>query len=326
MQRLVVALVILTMASLALATPSPRGGVEASNPGAMPSPLLGCPDVSGDGTVDLFEDIFGVASLFGLGPGDPGYHVLYDVGAPVNQPIDLFEDIFGVAQHFGEVCPAVDTEVVKATLWGMTVPPQTENVGSLAAIGYIRASGDVPGQGIHYVKIQNWDGFFDPQAPEGLVYNDGKLVAQLYVVDGGVVGWGNPPPNPNGPALHEVNIDAFCTPVSGNTKCSWSTAEGWHDHHRLCTVHIGTPSTATTAGLSESGCATFSGGEPACTVPITTVPCYRYSALVGWMGHLWNHQLNANWVDEDGDTTPDNGRFADCFPDTQGWKASNCPS
>jgi hypothetical protein len=41
------------------------------------------------------------------------------------------------------------------------------------------------------------------------------------------------------------------------------------------------------------------------------------------MGHLWNHLPNANQVpDVDGTM---NGRFADCFPDTQGWKAYNCP-
>lgn len=326
MTRVLVGLAAALLVALSFGAERNGNGAEASHPGVTPAPLLSCPDVDGSGDVTLFEDVFPIASLFGKGPGDPGYHVMYDVVAPVNAPINI-DDIMSAALRFGEACPAVDTEVARATLWGLFNLPLTEDPAALAAISYYRGSTDVPGQGVHYTKLQNWDGVFDPMAPEGLVYNNGKLVAQLYVVSGDVVGWGSPPPNPSGPSIHDVDIDAFCAPQPPNTdRCSWSTNEGWHDHHNLCTVHIGSPGAFAIPGFSSSSCFNFSGGEPLCTVPVTVTPCYRWDDLVGWMGHLWNHQLNPNWIDEDGDAVPDNGRFADCSPDLEGWKASNCPS
>jgi hypothetical protein len=326
MTKVLVSLVAATLVALSFGTERHGNGVEASQPGFAPAPLLSCPDFGGDGTVDLYNDIFAVAFLFGATNGDANYHPLYDF-ALADGTIDLYNDIFAVALEFGAQCPPVDTEVARATVWGIENLPATENAAALAAIGYYRGSTDVPGQGVHYTKLENWDGVFDPMAPEGLVYNNGKLVAQLYVVSGDVVGWGSPPPNPSGPSMHNVNIDSFCSPQPPNTdRCSWATNEGWHDHHNLCTVHIGTPGSIALPGLSSSGCFSFSGGEPLCTVPVTTTPCYRWDDLVGWMGHLWNHQLNPNWIDEDGDTVPDNGRFADCSPDLEGWKASTCPS
>jgi hypothetical protein len=44
---------------------------------------------------------------------------------------------------------------------------------------------------------------------------------------------------------------------------------------------------------------------------------------MGWMGHLWNWQPNANRVPDINGSQ--NGRFADCFPDGGVWKAYNCP-
>jgi hypothetical protein len=49
---------------------------------------------------------------------------------------------------------------------------------------------------------------------------------------------------------------------------------------------------------------------------------WKWKAIVGWMGHLWNHKLNPNQVPDSGSM---NGRFADCTPDGQGWKAYTCP-
>jgi len=78
-------------------------------------------DIDGNGLIDLFIDIFGVAGLFGadadaLPPGEPdGYLASHDRGAPyannwnLTGPdglIDLFNDIFGVAFQFGHDCTA----------------------------------------------------------------------------------------------------------------------------------------------------------------------------------------------------------------------------
>jgi hypothetical protein len=258
--------------------------------------------------------------------------------------IDLFNDIFGVANEFGATCPAVDLQVAKATLWGIANLPKLDDAAGVTALqgmGYYRGSSDVPGQGIHYTKLQNWDGTFDPQAPEGVVYNNGKLAAQLYVIDGASVGWGTheapayPPNWPPPTTPHDVDLEEpadgapdgpACSPA-----CSWAGGEGWHLHYFLCTVHIGHVSAAAIPaqlvypGLdvrTQSSCASFAN-EPECTVPVTTTPCYRFGQTVGWMGHLWNHELNPNQI---ADVGGNNGRFADCVPDGSGWKAFNCPS
>jgi len=78
-------------------------------------------DIDGNGVVDLFIDIFGVANAFGDDadsdpPGEPdGYDPALDRSAPPpgmdvwdmgppNGTIDLFNDIFGVAFQFGHDC------------------------------------------------------------------------------------------------------------------------------------------------------------------------------------------------------------------------------
>ncbi|MDZ4279086.1 MAG: flexitail domain-containing putative surface protein, partial [Dehalococcoidia bacterium] len=80
-------------------------------------------DVNGDGTVDLFVDVFGVAGAFGQGPGGPDYSTGKDRSPPPSEAeepdpdkrepwdmgppdtmIDLFVDIFGVALQFGHDC------------------------------------------------------------------------------------------------------------------------------------------------------------------------------------------------------------------------------
>jgi hypothetical protein len=83
-------------------------------------------DVNGDGTVDLFIDIFSVAAAFGddsdsdSGTGNPepdGYDPALDRSPPLmgdftwemqgpDGLIDLFTDIFGVAMQFGHTCSA----------------------------------------------------------------------------------------------------------------------------------------------------------------------------------------------------------------------------
>lgn len=67
-------------------------------------------DVDGNGTVDLFVDIFGVAGLFGQSNPPIAYDRSGVVGPNpwnINGPdgtIDLFLDIFGVANQFGHAC------------------------------------------------------------------------------------------------------------------------------------------------------------------------------------------------------------------------------
>jgi hypothetical protein len=72
-------------------------------------------DTDGNGTVDLFIDIFAVAGAYGALYGAPsGYDISLDRGPPYGEDvwdlrgadglIDLFTDIFGVAFQFGHTC------------------------------------------------------------------------------------------------------------------------------------------------------------------------------------------------------------------------------
>jgi len=134
-------------------TPCPTEGCPTATPTVTPRPdtdVDGCTDIEelgpdeesggrrnpanpwdfydvhplgGNGVIDLFGDIFGVAYLFGYETGDPGYDPSFDRSAPPTEAeepdpskrepwdmgapdgtIDLFIDIFGVAYQFGHAC------------------------------------------------------------------------------------------------------------------------------------------------------------------------------------------------------------------------------
>jgi hypothetical protein len=305
------------------------GSARANSPGSSIVPLIACSNLDGDpqNGVRVGDILEAVNGYFDDSPG-PNYVFLRDTTA---DGLGRVDDILVVVGQYFTTCPLVDTQVAQATQWALANVPMTENEAALEAMDYYQASSDVPGQGVHYVNFENWDGVFDPAAPEGLVYHGGKLAAQLYVTDGTVVSWGThaassyPPP----PVPHDVSLEVDADGPMCNPACSWDgTFDGWHMHYYLCTIHIGQsnaiaiPASFVPSVQTQSGCASLSGGEPECTVPITTTPCYRWAVNVGWMGHLWNWLANPNQVPDQGG---DNGRFADCFPDTDGWKEFNCP-
>ena len=326
---------------------SPKGA-QAASPGATVSTLLSCPnvDASADNGVRV-SDILAVVNAYHKDWPATNYTYLYDLAGPYNPQTgtggaERVDDILVVVAKYHMTCPLVDTQVAAATRWGLDMDldagngmqpvPQLESEAAIEAIGYYQGSSDVPGQGTHYIKIENWDGTFNPAAPEGLVYQNGRFAAQLYVVDGNAVGWGTheafSPPGPTTP--HGVDLEGDADGPQCSPACSWDGAnDGWHLHYYLCTINNGTSSAlAISAAIvpsvgTESGCQSYSGGNPLCTSPITAQPCYRWAPNTGWMGHLWNWLPNANQITDVGGT---NGRFADCFPDTQGWKAFNCPA
>jgi hypothetical protein len=308
----------------------------ASNPGTTDAPLINCSDVTADGAV-AGTDFFGLLGRFGTTSPNLNFSYLYDLNA---DDAVSGTDFFSVLGDFGQSCPAVDTEVALATLWGIganpagcpagpanPAPPLVQNDTNIEAIGYYRGSTDVPGQGVHYFKPELWDGTFDPCRPEGLVYSGGRLVAQLYVINGDNVGWSsfNPPlcpPYPNPPtgacgaALAGIDVDDVCTP----SPCSWDSDEGWHAHANLCTGFVGDAGAYAVPAQSQSHCDLGTGSQPVCTEPVTMQPCYMWNQRVGWMGHLWNHDLNENLVPDVGGN---NGRFSDCAPPAK--NATSCP-
>jgi len=310
MIRLVLGLTtIVAVLALAFGSSQDRNIAQASSVGTTAAPLLSCPTVSGGGQVDLFGDIFGVAFRFGTTPGDGSYALIYDVGLADGE-INLFDDIFGVALRFGEVCPLVDQQVAQATQAILNDPQAAQLLAcdptTLNAKGYFRAGSDVPGQGVHYLKVSLWDGVFDVTQPEGLVCQGGKLAAELYVVNGNVVGWGPFTPGGGSP-IHSIDIDTFCSVAP---PCSWDGPEGWHAHSNLCLLHIGTPSSTIVLAASAAECEAMNGG----------IGTWVWAAGVGWMGHLWNFVPNENQLSDVNGTM--NGRFADCRPP---FKSETCP-
>ncbi len=351
---------ILALVALGVLLIQPRA-IDATGGGTTVTTLLSCPnvDASTDNKVAV-GDILAVVNAYFKDWPATNYTYLYDLTDPYNPQYSgspnptgkqRVDDILAVVNHYFEVCPAVDTQVAAASRWILTQHPEllTENVTALSNAGYIGVSTiDVPGQGVHYSNGSLWDGNFDPAAPEGLVYNNGRLAAQLYVVNGVNVGWVPEDPGPNegpcgdgidngsdgftdgadsdcvlGPAAgtppDDVNFDPYAYCGVG-VSCSWAMDEGWHLHYRLCIIHIGTQYAQfyqVPDGQGQAYCdnvqATTSGG----------VGFHLYFERMGWMGHLWNWLPNANQVPDVNSTT--NGRFADCFPDTQGWKPYNCP-
>jgi hypothetical protein len=338
----------LALAALFLVVGAPSSStVQASHP-ANPQPLLYCADVTGDTAVSV-SDISKVVSKFGT--NDPTwtanatYHPLYDLN-PSGAGAITVQDISVAVSDFGLNCGAispVDTQIAQATLAMINIADVpggpvcnfqallTENPTCLAEHGYYRSSTDVPGQGIHYVSDSYWDGHFNISPPEGMIYNNGRLVAQLYYIEGDNttgdgdpskdgVGWG-PEPLPSPP--NQIEVDSFCVPNAPDPACSWAgNRDRWHLHYDLCTFAIGTPQAVavpyTTSAQCDSYQANGCGG-----------PCggtHRWDSRVGWMGHLWNQQLNPNSNPNDpSGGAYGNGRFADCAPDVEHWGPYNCP-
>jgi hypothetical protein len=321
------ALAAITAAATLLWTALPASDLRASSSPPSPIPLLDCADVNGDSSVTS-GDIAQVIGKFGATTASAGYALLYDVGSPVGtiSAGDLAAAVldFGDSNDGdgdvddGDTCPEVDTQIAQATLWVIRDHPEflTLNVATLEAAGFFSTQIVAPGQGLHFGRTGSRDGTFELFPPDALVYKNGTpgapLIAQLYYVeanpDEGGVGWGPVEP----PQVDQANIDEFCLPPIGETACSWADDEdGWHWHANLCFQHIGTTQEIALPGSDEacpdeddSNCP-LDQGQP--------TDCNQFRPRTGWMGHLYNHLANRN------------GRFADCFPDTAGWKAFNCP-
>ncbi len=325
MKRIIIVVTALAALLLFAAEPQPRAA-GASNPGTTVAPLLSCPNVTGDLTGGVSApDFFAVLGQFGRVYPALNFSYLYDLDA--NDAVAA-SDFFNVLGEFGVICPLVDAQVAQATLAVLAMGPGVIDCdpAALAAQGYYPPSPiDAPGQGLHYTNSAYDDSVFDPLHPEGLVCDNlgGRLVAQLYYVEGdpaqGGVGWGPVVP----PPADDVDIDAFCAPQPPNTTaCSWDGDEGWHVHFNLCSINMGTPSAMVLPQPSAADCEAWQcSPDPAPCGAVQGID-WKWEPIVGWMGHLWNHKLNPNLVPDTGGM---NGRFADCIPDGSGWKAYTCP-
>ncbi len=285
---------------------------RSASPGTAVAPLLSCPNVDGSSNNRVgVADIIAVRQAYGNDWPSDDYLYLLDLHDPYNEAtgqggVQRVDDVMAVVGRYFDVCPRVDTEIASATRWVLRDEPGllTEDAQLLADLGYSRGLLDIPGQGLHYFNYPRWyDGEFDLENPEGLLYVDGKLVAQLYLSNGNYFGWGPEPPPVEG-----VDLDLFCSPQP----CSWSNDSGgepvdtWHLHEGLCTVARGTPYESSTRMQDAEACEAYHNS-------LGHGGTWNFVERVGWMNHLWNWHPNTN------------GRFADCFPDVEGWKAHNCP-
>lgn len=253
MKYAIIALVVAVVGLIGLSTRPQE--TSATNPTKWPPLSTTCNDVTGDGTVDLLNDILGVilrhGTSYGGPPNEAGYEyaLLYDVDG--GGQIDLLGDVLSTVQAHGQTCSLVDTQVVQATVAVMKYQDQSVAI----ADGYVQVTQNLFGHGIHWLKGSLMDGVFDLTQPEGLNYSlDGELLAVYYI-------------DPLWLPGHELPPPGFDT-----------DEDMWHDHPGLC-FWQGTSGPMVNEGVAEQDCLSLTGGV--------------WFESFGWMLHIWNFLPNA---------------------------------
>ena len=255
-----------------------------------------CHDVSGDGTVDLFNDILGVVARhgteFGGPPNEAGftYALLYDVDG--GGRVDLFGDILSTVAAFGQTCSLIDQQVVQATVATM----KYQDPAVAIADGYEQYSADVPGMGIHMFNrgFQTLYPHFAGQMthPVGLVYTDADPTAANDVPDE-LVGVWYIIPTPD--VCAHFGIPGPCYPdqpegFDGPEDLSSDTNDGhWHKHTNSCVGRTGTHQAWWITDLSSYTEDDCNAGE---TYGCGAEPCEWIAADYGWMMHMYNFVPN----------------------------------
>ncbi len=227
----------------------------SSLPAVWPPLSDTCYDVSGDGQVDLANDILGVILRFNATWGDDNYSLLYDVSG--GGVIDLANDILGTIMAFNPTppsnCSLIDTQVVQATVAVM----KYLDPAVAFADGYTYGGQYIPNMGIHLVNAgyqTTYTTFYDPvtgedqlRHPVGLVYSEtfpGSMVPDVFL---------GPWYNIAVPAVCDFYSmpgpcqDAEVQPVgfgTTNTDEDNQDPDGpqatWHEHFGLCVPGWGT--------------------------------------------------------------------------------------
>lgn len=176
MKRFIITLVIGVFSLLAaIGFHGTSQTVEASSvplPSDWPAISQTCNDVTGDGKVDLANDILGVILHANTQWGDDNYALLYDTAG--GGQVDLPNDILGTILSFdptgvhgpveyggdGTNCPLLDTQIIRAAAAVM----RYQDCQAAAADGYESTGVYVPDMGIHITKLANLRNTFDPDA------------------------------------------------------------------------------------------------------------------------------------------------------------------
>ena len=271
----------------------PRSG-EAGNIPTWPDLAPGCFDVTGDGYVDLANDIFGVIMKYQTQPGDADYSLLYDVSG--GGVVDLTNDILGTIQAYDTYCDLIDTQVILATVAAM----KYQDPAVAFADGYTWGSQYVPNMGIHLYNqsyLSTYTTFYDEDElskapdqqnhqlthPYGLVYSNaggnqpGQLIGVWYVVPTQDVCDFQGVPGP----CQDENVMPVGFGLTNTDEDNPEPAQflsGWHTHTGLCVRDFGTVNAAVTGeNTSESSCLSHSD---------------QWFPLYGWMMHLYNFVPN----------------------------------
>ncbi len=263
MKRLLLVFAIAVVGLVGLSA-LPRSG-EAVDPVDWPDLAPGCFDVTGDGYVDLPNDILGVIRKFYTTPADADYSLLYDVSG--GGIVDLPNDILGTVQAFNTYCDEIDTQVVLATAGMM----RYQDCDAAVADGYggVQPTGVwVPNMGIHISKTANINlPFYDGSAenlalspedqqhqltnPFGLVCTEkpgnppgrpDQLIGAWYLIPTASTGWiygftGTPQNTEVFPiGFGDANDDEDSLSESGlpDLDCVGICNSGWHLHWNLC--------------------------------------------------------------------------------------------
>jgi hypothetical protein len=297
---------ILAVAAFVGVSALPHSSAAAPNPAYWPDLAPGCFDVTGDGKVDLANDILGVvlhynATALSEDINLPPYSLLYDVSG--GGIVDLSNDILGAVLAYDDDgvpdCPLIDRQVILAT--AATMKYQDPQVAFDDGYGY--GSQYIPQMGIHLVNPDfqtTYTMFYDEgelgKAPEdqlhqlthpvGLVYSDAggnipeTLIGVWYITPVQAVCDFYGIPGPCYPSLtvqpvgfgetntDEDNPDLILNPVSN----------GWHTHTGLCIKGWDTVNALVTGeNVSQGSCLSHSD--------------YWFSTY-GWMMHMYNFVPN----------------------------------
>ncbi|MCH7699286.1 MAG: hypothetical protein IH865_10165 [Chloroflexi bacterium] len=307
MRRLFLVLAIAVVGLVSLSA-LPRSG-EAGNIPTWPDLAPGCFDVTGDGYVDLANDIFGVIMKYQTQPGDADYSLLYDVSG--GGVVDLTNDILGTIQAYDTYCDLIDTQVILATVATM----KYQDPAVAFADGYTWGSQDVPQMGIHLYNmdyLNTYTTFYDDSPmnlamhpeqqehqlthPYGLVYSNaggnqpGQLIGVWYVVPTQDVCDFQAVPGPcQDPNVMPVGFGLTNTDEDNPDPAPFQSS--WHTHTGLCVRDFGTVNAAVTGeNTSESNCLSHSD---------------QWFSLYGWMMHLYNFVPNPDGRFMKWNTNPD---------------------
>ena len=293
MKRFVLTLALVVVG---LFTAVSLGGTSGANNNALwtSGPLLTCPDVNGDGVINLVGDILLVGGAFGKF-GDANYAYIYDVGNG-DGVVNIPDDILYIAARFGDLCTDLTNQQV--ALGTQATLKYRDCSGPEAQADYGQSSQMVPNMGIHMSNNINmflYPNFYsgDPEDendqlrhPVGLICTDSNPDPDIDTPDRLIGMWYLKPVQE---LCDAFNIPGTCedqnvqpigfglTNTDEDNQWLNSTQKTWHTHPGLCIWSVD-GNTIVAEGVDQTVCQVERGGA--------------WFTVYGWMSHLYNNIPN----------------------------------